>query len=36
MTTKLITKETYSDVPEVFNAWQAIWTWHRRMAGDGT
>jgi putative transposase len=20
----------------VFGPWQTIWTWHRRMAGDGT
>lgn len=22
--------------PEVFGPWQTIWTWHRRLAGDGT
>jgi transposase len=26
----------WRDVPEVFGAWQTIWTWHRRMAGEGT
>jgi putative transposase len=26
----------WRDVPEVFGPWQTIWTWHRRMAGDGT
>lgn len=26
----------WRDVPAVFGAWQTIWTWHRRMAGDGT
>ncbi|WP_255637899.1 transposase [Amycolatopsis sp. DSM 110486] len=26
----------WRDVPEVFGSWQTIWTWHRRMAGDGT
>ncbi|GAA3545903.1 hypothetical protein GCM10022222_31960 [Amycolatopsis ultiminotia] len=23
-------------MPAVFGPWQTIWTWHRRMAGDGT
>ncbi|MDT8912210.1 transposase [Amycolatopsis sp. PS_44_ISF1] len=27
---------TWQDVPAVFVPWQTIWTWHRRMAGDGT
>jgi putative transposase len=26
----------WRDVPAVFGPWQTIWTWHRRMAGDGT
>jgi transposase len=26
----------WRDVPEVFGPWQTIWTWHRRLAGDGT
>jgi putative transposase len=26
----------WRDVPAVFGSWQTIWTWHRRMAGDGT
>ncbi|WP_460440490.1 transposase [Amycolatopsis stemonae] len=26
----------WRDVPEVFGPWRTIWTWHRRMAGDGT
>jgi transposase len=26
----------WRDVPEVFGPWQTIWTWHRRMAGEGT
>lgn len=26
----------WRDVPPVFGSWQTIWTWHRRMAGDGT
>ena len=26
----------WRDVPEVFGRWQTIWTWHRRMSGDGT
>ncbi|WP_279629587.1 transposase [Amycolatopsis kentuckyensis] len=25
----------WRDVPAVFSPWQTIWTWHRRMAGDG-
>ncbi|MFR9774052.1 IS5 family transposase [Nocardia sp. SC052] len=25
----------WRDVPEVFGPWQTIWTWHRRLAGDG-
>jgi putative transposase len=26
----------WRDVPAVFGPWQTIWTWHRRMAGNGT
>ncbi|MET4612396.1 transposase [Rhodococcus sp. PvR044] len=26
----------WRDVPPVFGPWQTIWTWHRRLAGDGT
>ncbi|MFJ8817651.1 transposase [Amycolatopsis thermoflava] len=26
----------WRDVPAVFGPRQTIWTWHRRMAGDGT
>jgi putative transposase len=26
----------WRDLPPVFGAWQTVWTWHRRMAGDGT
>jgi transposase len=26
----------WRDVPAVFGPWQTIWTWHRRMAGEGT
>ncbi len=26
----------WRDVPEVFGPWQTLWTWHRRMAEDGT
>lgn len=26
----------WRDVPAVFGAGQMIWTWHRRIAGDGT
>ncbi|MFD4250935.1 transposase [Amycolatopsis thermoflava] len=26
----------WRDVPAVFGPWQTIWTWHRRMTGDGT
>lgn len=26
----------WRDVPGVFGRWQAIWTWRRRLAGDGT
>ena len=26
----------WRDVPAVFGPWQTIWTWRRRMAGDGT
>ena len=26
----------WRDLPAVFGAWQTVWTWHRRMAADGT
>ncbi|ORM16161.1 transposase [Prescottella equi] len=26
----------WRDVPKVFGPWQRIWTWHRRLADDGT
>jgi transposase len=26
----------WRDLPEVFGQWQTVWTWHRRMAADGT
>jgi putative transposase len=26
----------WRDLPSVFGAWQTVWTWHRRMAADGT
>lgn len=26
----------WRDVPAVFGPWQTIWTWHRRMAREGT
>ncbi len=26
----------WRDLPEVFGPWQTVWTWHRRMAFDGT
>ena len=26
----------WRDVPAVFGSWQTMWTWHRRMVGDGT
>jgi transposase len=26
----------WRDLPAVFGAWQTVWTWHRRMACDGT
>ncbi len=26
----------WRDLPEVFGSWQTVWTWHRRMAADGT
>lgn len=25
----------WRDLPAVFGPWQTVWTWHRRMAGDG-
>jgi transposase len=27
---------TWRDVPAVFGKWQTIWTWHRRLAREGT
>ena len=26
----------WQDLPEVFGPWQTVWTWHRRLAADGT
>ena len=26
----------WRDVPAVFGPWQSLWTWHRRMASQGT
>jgi transposase len=26
----------WRDLPKVFGPWQTVWTWHRRMAADGT
>jgi len=26
----------WRDLPAVFGPWQTVWTWHRRMASDGT
>ncbi|XUK61060.1 Transposase [Plantibacter sp. RU18] len=26
----------WRDLPPVFGPWQTVWTWHRRLAGDGT
>lgn len=26
----------WRDLPEVFGPWQTVWTWHRRMAADGS
>ncbi|WP_410636622.1 transposase [Amycolatopsis sp. cmx-4-83] len=26
----------WRDAAAVFGPWQTIWTWHRRMTGDGT
>src|SRR4051812_31203583 len=26
----------WRDLPSVFGPWQTVWTWHRRLAGDGT
>lgn len=26
----------WRDLPEVFGPWQTVWTWHHRMASDGT
>lgn len=26
----------WRDLPETFGKWQTVWTWHRRLAGDGT
>ncbi|MBU8580028.1 IS5 family transposase [Brevibacterium luteolum] len=26
----------WRDLPETFGKWQTVWTWHRRLASDGT
>jgi putative transposase len=26
----------WRDLPTVFGPWQTVWTWHHRLAGDGT
>ena len=26
----------WRDLPAAFGAWQTVWAWHHRMAGDGT
>jgi transposase len=26
----------WRDLPPAFGPWQTVWTWHRRLAGDGT
>ena len=26
----------WRDLPAAYGAWQTVWTWHRRMASDGT
>lgn len=26
----------WRDLPETFSKWQTVWTWHRRLAADGT
>ncbi|TBN55528.1 transposase [Glaciihabitans arcticus] len=26
----------WRDLPPVFRPWQTVWTWHHRMAADGT
>ncbi|MDT0262509.1 transposase [Jatrophihabitans sp. DSM 44399] len=26
----------WRDLPEAFGPWQTVWTWHYRMATDGT
>lgn len=26
----------WRDLPEVFGPWQTVWTWHHRLATDGT
>lgn len=26
----------WRDLPEVYGPWQTVWTWHRRLADDGT
>ena len=26
----------WRDLPEAFGPWQTVWTWHHRLAGDGT
>lgn len=30
------TGTAWRDLPEAFGPWQTVWTWHRRMAEDGT
>ncbi|MGW5085586.1 transposase, partial [Micrococcus luteus] len=27
---------TWRDLPEVYGPWQTVWTWHRRLAEEGT
>lgn len=26
----------WRDLPETFGKWQTVWTWHRRLAADGS
>ena len=26
----------WRDLPEVYGPWQTVWTWHRRLAADGS
>lgn len=30
------TGTAWRDLPSTYGPWQTVWTWHRRMAGDGT